>query len=923
MEIFYCYSSSSEDQNLQKELAQQLVPLKRRVGRVVITDWNYSDILAGTEREQEIYTHLKLAEIILLLVSPDFLASDSCNNQVKLAMDRYEAGKAIVIPIILRACDWKGELFGKLQALPKDNKPIIPRENKDKVFFEIAKEIERTCKFYQYSSIQEQQKARDTQIAQAAKIAQKLSTNRPIDGLILAIKIAGEISNPSEIMDYLRDRLLEAIEVAREQNMLDMLDHPGGEVHAVDVSPNGDYIVTGGQSHESHKDGIIRLWNHKGELIQELSESDQKSVNSVAFSPDGNYIISGGKDKMMRLWDLNGNVVSKFKEEAYINSVAVNYKEDKQSYYIAIGCANGYIRFLEFQIQNRSIKLRDNVQGYEDNVNVVYFSSDGNYLISGGSSSLGGGSGFPIKIWRINFTNGSLESIKNLSGHTEFVNSVALSPEKKYIVSGSADDTIRLWKVSANMLDIENELEIPAHEDNVMCVAFHPTKHLFASGSADATIRLWDFEGNLIDEPLLGHRATVRSIAFSRRDGSVLVSGDDQGKVRFWDMKDSEFILPFRGHMSAVNSVVFGLDKEQKIIIVSASMGWISKGGTIRLWDLDGKPMGDPFKGHKTGIRTVAFSPQGDCIASCGDDSTVRLWDLSGNQIIKDEEGNQTIGEQENTFKGHSGSVRFLTFSPQGDYIVSVGTDKTIRFWNLDGNQRRGALKYPNATLRSLALNPTNSAQIVSCSDDGKIQIWNTDRDNEMHSIDAHSQAVRSIAFNSKGDKFATGSSDCTIKLWDHLNRRQIGKDFEGHEGIVRSVVFSPTEDLIASCSDDGTIRLWDLDGNQKGDPFKGHEHSVRSIAFSPDGKYIVSGSADKTIKLWNVDNGSLAVTPQDIREEWLKVACNRLRYHPALNNPEKFYNNPDDIEIAKQACEICRQSVWEKSEESTLSPSS
>lgn len=666
-------------------------------------------------------------------------------------------------------------------------------------------------------------------------------------------------------------------------------------------------------------------------MVLEFSEPDQQSVNSVAFTPNGNYIISVGKDGMMRLWDLSGKIVHKFTQEAYINSVAFNPKKDKP--YIAIGSADGCIKFLE--IQDGLIKLKDTVEAYKadsvNSVNVVYFSSDGNYLIGGGGSDLRGSSDFPIKIWRINFTNSSLEFIKKLSGHTEYVNSVGLSPDNKYIASGSADDTIKLRKVSENMLEIENEIEIPAHEDNVMCIAFHPTKDLFASGSADDSIRLWDFEGNLINEPLLGHRATVRSIAFSR-DGAMLVSGDDQGKVRFWDMKDSEFILRFRGHMSAISSVAFNpvaLSPDPKFI-VSASMGGVGTGGTIRLWDIHGNPIGDgdPFKGHKTSIRTVAFSPQGDCIASCGDDSTVRLWDLSGKPIIKDEEGNpiilKQVEDQENFFKGHKGSVRFISFSPQGDYIVSVGTDKTIRFWNLDGKQRRDALKYQGATLRYLALNPTNPAQIISCSDDGKIQIWNTDRGDEMHPIEeAHSQAVRSIVFNSKGDKFATGSSDCTIKLWDQ-NGRQIGKDFKGHEGIVRSVVFSPTEDLIASCSDDGTIRLWDLDGKQIRE-LRGHEHSVRSIAFSPDGKYIVSGSADKTIKLWNVDDGSLVVTPQDIREQWLKVACNRLHYHPAINNPEQFYDNPNanEIEIAKQACEICRQSVWEKSEKSTLSSSS
>lgn len=213
MEIFYCYSSSLEDQNLQKELAQQLVPLKRQG---VITDWNYRDILAGEEWRNEINAHLEQAQIILLLVSPAFIASDYCNNnEVKRAMERHTAGEARVIPIILRPCMWESAPFGKLQALPKDGKPITKWDNKDEALLDVAERIKDICIFLQQSFIQEQQKAKDTQIAQAAKIAQKLSSHQPIDGLILAITVLHGISKPSQLINYLGDRLMEAIKVAR------------------------------------------------------------------------------------------------------------------------------------------------------------------------------------------------------------------------------------------------------------------------------------------------------------------------------------------------------------------------------------------------------------------------------------------------------------------------------------------------------------------------------------------------------------------------------------------------------------------------------------------------------------------------------------------------------------------------------------
>ena len=85
--------------------------------------WHDRNISAGTEWEREINKHLNEADIILLLISPDFIASDYCySKEMKWAMDRHERGEARVIPIILRPVDnWKGAPFGKLQALPKDS----------------------------------------------------------------------------------------------------------------------------------------------------------------------------------------------------------------------------------------------------------------------------------------------------------------------------------------------------------------------------------------------------------------------------------------------------------------------------------------------------------------------------------------------------------------------------------------------------------------------------------------------------------------------------------------------------------------------------------------------------------------------------------------------------------------------------------
>ncbi len=115
VEIFFSYSH--KDEMLRDELAKHLSIMKRQG---IIDAWHDRAITAGSEWAGEIDTHLNSAQIILLLISADFLASDYCYDiELKRAMECHEVGKAQVIPIILKPVDWYGAPFGKLQALPK------------------------------------------------------------------------------------------------------------------------------------------------------------------------------------------------------------------------------------------------------------------------------------------------------------------------------------------------------------------------------------------------------------------------------------------------------------------------------------------------------------------------------------------------------------------------------------------------------------------------------------------------------------------------------------------------------------------------------------------------------------------------------------------------------------------------------------
>jgi hypothetical protein len=137
VEVFFSYSHRDDD--LRQSLLTHLALLKREG---LILPWHDRQIDAGDDWEGEIDGHLETAQIVLLLVSPDFIASDySYDREMKRALERHERGECRVIPIILRPVDWRTAPFSKLQALPRDGKPVTSWTNKDEAFVDVARGI--------------------------------------------------------------------------------------------------------------------------------------------------------------------------------------------------------------------------------------------------------------------------------------------------------------------------------------------------------------------------------------------------------------------------------------------------------------------------------------------------------------------------------------------------------------------------------------------------------------------------------------------------------------------------------------------------------------------------------------------------------------------------------------------------------------
>jgi hypothetical protein len=141
--LFYSYSH--KDERMRNKLEGHLSLLKREG---LISEWHDRKILPGKDLDESIDENLQKANVVLLLVSSEFIASDYCwGVEVKQAMTRADQKQAIVIPVILRPCEWHSAPFGRLEALPTDGRPVASNwKNQDEAFEDIAKGIRRLVK---------------------------------------------------------------------------------------------------------------------------------------------------------------------------------------------------------------------------------------------------------------------------------------------------------------------------------------------------------------------------------------------------------------------------------------------------------------------------------------------------------------------------------------------------------------------------------------------------------------------------------------------------------------------------------------------------------------------------------------------------------------------------------------------------------
>ncbi|KAH9967795.1 hypothetical protein BJV74DRAFT_868775 [Russula compacta] len=567
-----------------------------------------------------------------------------------------------------------------------------------------------------------------------------------------------------------------------------------GSVRAIAYGPKGKRIATGCD------DRRLRIFEaEKGSLLFKPFELHSDWIRSLAWSPDGQRIVTGSDDKKVKV--------------VIVETGQVIYD-------------TGF---------------------HSDWVRTVLFTTE--FFISCSDDRT-------VRIY--DASTGAASGEEWVTGQTDYIRAIAISPDKEILAAGSDDCSIMLYNMDTRSTINQT---IRGHSRAITSLSFSEDGKLLASGSEDQTVRLWDARtGKKICDPLYGHTSPVNSVKFSP-DTKQLVTGGDDFTIRFFDIAS----LPIWKNTSTGSTDVF----RAAIPLHDSNTILASDKWSISRWSVDeGHVESLPLKGnseHMAGIQSVSISPDGRFVATAANRAVI-FWHADSGEMLCD------------PLEGHTDDIYALNFSVDSKMLISGSDDQTVWIWSTEHRSSIcGPLNGHTASVRSVCFSP-DSKQVASGSDDRTAIIWSVKSGEKVHEPLAHHEDwIRSLAYSHDGLYLATASDDYTVAIWDVATGERVLHTLEGHGGYVRLVDWSLDSRRIVTGALDDVIRIFDVEtgtllyGLSTGHPTNLTALSLRSSRHSGEPE-IVSVSFDGTVRVWELEMQSFAETQtfSDNHKDWI-----------------------------------------------------
>jgi WD40 repeat protein len=479
--------------------------------------------------------------------------------------------------------------------------------------------------------------------------------------------------------------------------------------------------------------------------------------------------------------------------------------------------------------------------GHKDIIQSLRFSPDGTRLAAGSYQV--------VTLW--NVPTGAPGKV--FAGHNDQVKALAISADGKTAFSGSVDKTVRVWDVAEGKQVRQWNAPTP-----VEAMALAPDGQTLAVGGADSLVHLLNPADGKERAILKGHTGPIHDLAFLP-DGQHVVSASRDGSARVWTLPGLDEIEAAKnpGEVKVADPSVLSGHKGPVLAVAVAPDGQtIATGGedaTARLWHAADGKASLVLEGHTGPVLALAINPKGDRLLTGSADRTARLYELPG-------------GTLRSTLTGHTGAVQAVAFSPGGDRLVTAGADGGLKVWG--AADARGVIAFghtspgnngPLKPIQKVAF--TAEGALVSASADKTLRSWTFEGAwSELKPLAPHVFRVLAIDFSPDGKLIATGGGDPSrsgeVKIWNVETAEPVRTLDSLHSDTVFGVRFSPDGSKLATCAADKFLKVINVADGKDLKTFEGHTHHVLAVDWKSDGKQLVTGGADNVLKVWDFETG-------------------------------------------------------------------
>jgi WD40 repeat protein len=264
--------------------------------------------------------------------------------------------------------------------------------------------------------------------------------------------------------------------------------------------------------------------------------------------------------------------------------------------------------------------------------------------------------------------------------------------------------------------------------------------------------------------------------------------------------------------------------------------------------DLPSPALRRTLTGHTGPVRQVAAAPDGFWLATVSSDRTVRVWDAA-------------TWRQRAVLTGHTGPVTAVVIAPDSSWLATVSSDRTVRVWDAATWQQRAVLDGHPRPAWALALSVTiapDGSWLATEGEHGTVRIWDAVTWRQRAVLDSHNRTARelAVAIAPDGTWLATAADELTVRIWDTATWRQRAV-LDGHTRPAWAVAIAPDSTWLATSSEDKTVRIWDTATAQSEvSRAVDSRNFLYDVKFSPDNSWLATTSRDSAVRIWDAVTG-------------------------------------------------------------------